>query len=100
MTLGWVEKQCVFCGKGKGETVRCPNDVDKMVVDFWPCIECQALHKGKVVVAEALAQDEITGRHVLLTRDEAELLLISTADQYCLIDSASFDALFYGKGLS
>ena len=98
MSLGWVKPLCLFCGKVKGDPVRCPNDVDAMVFDFEPCIECQAAHEGKVVVSEALAEDEVTGRHVILTREEAAKLLIETHHQYCLIDSESYNALFYGAG--
>ena len=96
--MGWVEKQCVFCGAGKGETVRCPNDVPMMVMDFIPCVQCKALHAGKVVVSEALAEDEITGRHVVLSREAAQKLLIPSHEQYCLVDEESFAALFVGDG--
>ena len=94
MAIGWVEKQCVWCGAGKGETVRCPNDVSMMVMDFIPCVECEAKHKGKVVIAEALAEDEITGRHVVLNREAADKMLIPAHAKYCLVDEESFAALF------
>lgn len=97
MALGWVEKQCVFCMKGKGEEVRCPNDVKMMVVDFEPCIECQKKHEGKVVVGEALAEDTITGRFHVMTREEANKMLIPDYVQYALIDEESFCALFTGE---
>lgn len=96
MTLGWVEKQCVFCGKGKGETVRCPNDVDMLVMDFMPCLACEALHEGQVVVSEAISQEELTGRHRVLTREEAARMLIESEHQYCLLDVASYSVLFAG----
>ena len=98
MTMGWVEKQCVFCGEGKGETVRCPNDVKMMVVDFMPCLACEAAHTGKVIVSEAISQAELTGRHMILEPEEAERLLIENRHQYCLIDEVSYQALFCGEG--
>ena len=98
MSLGWVEKQCVFCGAGKGETVRCPNDVPMMVMDFEPCLACQGKHEGKVVIAEALAEDELTGKHVVLTREAAEKMLIPSHVHYALVNEESFVALFEGVG--
>ena len=98
MALGWVERQCVFCGKGKGESVRCPNDVEMMVMDFMPCLACKALHEGKVVVAEAFYEDEISSRHKILTREEADKMLIPSHVQYALVDKESFSALFDGAG--
>ena len=69
-----------------------------MVMDFTPCVECQAKHEGKVIIAEALAEDEITGRHTVMSRSDAERLLIPSHVQYALVDEKSFVALFDGVG--
>lgn len=96
MGLAWTEKQCVFCKKGKGVLVRCPTTKKLMVMDFEPCLACIALHEGKVVVAEALAEDEVTGRHVVLDREAADKLLIPSHVQYAMVDAESYVALFDG----